>query len=62
MRVTDFIQKEWSANVAIIPLSGSADGRVQQQLELRERSLWEMREGDLRQRERRMRREGTTPF
>ena len=26
------------------------DGRVQQQLELRERSLWEMREGDLRQR------------
>ena len=26
VRVTDFIQEEWSANVAIIPLSGSADG------------------------------------
>ena len=27
VRVTDYIQKDWSANVAIIPLSGSADGR-----------------------------------
>ena len=46
VRVTDFIQKEWSANVAIIPLSESADrrgaSRVQQTEWVRERSLWEM--------------------
>ena len=52
MRVTDFIQKEWSANVAIIPLSGSADGwkgPTAARTEGKE-SLGNEREGDLRQR------------